>query len=195
MRFSILVGSLYLPLILLLAGCEGSKERGAESRPPAAAEKGQAAQVPQVPLIQPADRRPAPDIRAAGIDGSTWRLAEQKGKVVLVDFWATWCPPCRKTIPHLIDLQSEYGGRDVAIVGISLDQGGPAVVSPFVQQAGINYPIVVDSRGEWADRFGGVDGIPAFFLIDRNGRTAGLVQGAVPKEMIQGAIDKLLREG
>ncbi len=185
----------FLLTVLLIAGCSGKKEGTVETRSPEGKGAAQMAQFPRVPLVDPGARRPAPDIQATGIDGSTWRLGDRKGKVVIVDFWATWCGPCRRTIPHLIDLQKEYGGRGLEVLGISLDRGGPTLVSPFMQQAGINYPVIVDGEGKWANQFGGVEGIPTFFLIDRSGRTAGQMVGALPKESIVQAVESLLKEG
>jgi cytochrome c biogenesis protein CcmG/thiol:disulfide interchange protein DsbE len=99
------------------------------------------------------------------------------------------------TIPHLIEMQKSYGGRGVSIVGISLDQNGRTAVEPFVSQAGINYPILLDPQSRYADLFGGVEGIPTFFLIDRNGRIAARQVGAGPKEALAQAIETLLSEG
>ncbi len=136
----------------------------------------------------------APDLAIPSLGGSTWRLADQKGKVVLVDFWATWCGPCRMTIPHMIELRQTIGEERLAIVGISLDQGGAPIVEPFVRQMGINYTILLDPQGRSAEQFGGVQGIPTFFLIDRSGRIAASMVGAGPKESIAQAVDALLRE-
>jgi len=189
------VRHLLVPALLLAlsvsGGCEAKKERTGETR---LTEDQGVAETPQVPLAAPGARRPAPDIRSTGVDGQPWSLADRKGHVVLVDFWATWCPPCRKTIPHLIEMQTEFGGRGLEIVGMSLDQGGSAIVAPFMQQAGINYPIVIDKGGKWTNLFGGVEGIPTFFLIDRDGRIAGRVTGAVPKESMVQAVEALLKE-
>jgi cytochrome c biogenesis protein CcmG, thiol:disulfide interchange protein DsbE len=184
----------FLLAALLLTGCTSKKEGTADGRSPEGEGAAQLAQSPRVPLVEPSARRPAPDIQATGVDGTPWRLGDRKGKVVIVDFWATWCGPCRRTIPHLIDLQKEHGGRGLEILGISLDRGGVALVSPFIQQTGINYPIIVDGEGKWANQFGGVEGIPTFFLIDRSGRIAGQMIGALPKESIVQAVESLLKE-
>ncbi|MBM3286944.1 MAG: TlpA family protein disulfide reductase [Candidatus Eisenbacteria bacterium] len=150
---------------------------------------------PSLPLIAPGSRVMAPGIDAVSLDGSRWRLSDKKGKVVLIDFWATWCGPCRKTIPELIELRNELGPWGLEVVGISLDQKGPAVVDPFVKRSGINYPVVVDSQGRYARLYGGVDAIPTFFLVDRSGRTAYQMTGAAPKASMVRAIEALLQEG
>lgn len=194
MRIRLHAVPVLLLAVLLQVGCGEKKEETAGTRSPEGTKSQQMAQGPRIPLIDPGSRKPAPDIQGTAIDGSAWRLGDRKGKVVIVDFWATWCGPCRRTIPHLIDLQKEYGGRGLEVLGISLDRGGPALVSPFMQQAGINYPVIVDGAGKWANQFGGVEGIPTFFLIDRDGRTAGQMIGALPKETIAQAVESLLKE-
>lgn len=191
------VPAIGLAVVLALAGCGGGSEKTGDASG-GKTTQDQAARPPQQAsargVIPAAQRGPAPEVRSRSISGATWDLASMRGKVVLVDFWATWCPPCRKTIPHLIELQNEYGDRGLEVVGISLDQGGEQLVTQFVQQSGINYPIVVDGSGTYANRFGGVEGIPTVFLIDKQGRIAARQQGAGPKEMIQAAVESLLGE-
>jgi cytochrome c biogenesis protein CcmG, thiol:disulfide interchange protein DsbE len=195
LRFRLPVGFVFVLTLFVLSGCTGKKEKADDTRRTGSEGATQMTQFPKVPLIELNARRAAPDIQATCLDGAPWRLADRKGKVVIIDFWATWCGPCRRTIPHMIDLQREFEGRGLEIVGISLDQGGSAVVSPFVKETGINYPIIVEQGPRWASLFEGVDGIPTFFLIDRQGRTAGRMVGAMPKEMIVQAVESLLKEG
>lgn len=176
--------------LVLLPACQGKK---ADTQSQAAPER------PSTPgrgiqLISQERRAMAAPIQTRALDGGDWNLASMRGKVVIIDFWATWCGPCRKTIPHLIELQENYGGRDVEIVGISLDQNGRAAVEPFVREAGINYPIILDPQSRYADQFGGVEGIPTFFLIDRKGRVAARQVGAGPKESLAAAIEALRSE-
>jgi len=185
-----LVLALALIAVALLPACSGKKT---ESQAPP--EKSPQPARGGIALIAPAQRQKAAAIETRALDGKDWSLEAQKGKVVLIDFWATWCGPCRMTIPHLIEMQENHGGRDVAIVGISLDQNGRSAVEPFVSQSGINYPIILDPQARYADAYGGVDGIPAFFLIDRQGRIAAHQVGAGPKEALAQAIQSLLAEG
>ena len=96
-------------------------------------------------------------------------LAELKGKVVVVDFWATWCPPCVHEIPGYIALQKKYGERGLVIVGLSVDQKGASVVEAFATAKGVNYPLAL-ATSEIVEAFGGVEGIPTTFLIDRDGK-------------------------
>jgi thiol-disulfide isomerase/thioredoxin len=184
-----LVLALVLVSVALLPACSAKKTES-QAPPEKASRPGRG-----ISLIAPAQRQKAAAIETRALDGTDWSLEAQKGKVVLIDFWATWCGPCRMTIPHLIEIQEGHGGRDVAIVGISLDQNGRTAVEPFVSQSGINYPIILDPQARVADAYGGVDGIPAFFLIDRKGRIAAHQVGAGPKEALAEAIQSLLTEG
>jgi thiol-disulfide isomerase/thioredoxin len=93
----------------------------------------------QIPLFGAA----APAWELKDLNGNAVKLSDFKGKVVILDFWATWCPPCRAEIPHFVELQDKYGKQGLVIVGISLDEGGPGVVSSFVKANKINYPIVM----------------------------------------------------
>src|SRR5277367_6077030 len=85
----------------------------------------------------------APAWKLQDLDGKTVSSDNFKGKVVILDFWATWCPPCRAEIPGLIDLQKAYGKQGLMVVGVSVDQGGTDVIKPFVEKFGMNYPVLV----------------------------------------------------
>ncbi|HTB21075.1 MAG TPA: TlpA disulfide reductase family protein [bacterium] len=114
-----------------------------------------------------------PDFTLDTVDGKPFHLRDHIGQVVLIDFWATWCGPCRMAIPHLIELQKRYGGRNFTVVGVSLDQQGPAVVAPFAQAWNLNYPVVVDQDGSLSHLYGDIRAIPTTFVIDREGRVVG----------------------
>jgi len=108
----------------------------------------------------------APDFTLTNLEGQKVSLSDYKGKVIIVDFWATWCGPCKMEIPSFIKLQEDYQD-DVVILGISLDQGGPKVVVPFAKKMGINYPIVYGD-GSVVQSYGGVRSIPTTFVIDKD---------------------------
>jgi peroxiredoxin len=131
----------------------------------------------------------APGFTLPDLNGKTVSLADFKGKVVVLDFWATWCPPCRMEIPDFVKLQTEYGSKGVQIVGIALDEPGKA--RAFAQQNGMNYPVLLGTD-EIAMRYGGIEGIPTTFIIDRNGKLANRLEGYRPKAVFEQEIKKLL---
>lgn len=142
---------------------------------------------------KPSARPVAADFTLSDLEGNPVRLSSLKGKVVLLDFWATWCPPCREEIPHFRDLYAAYRPNGLEVVGISLDQGGQEVVRPFVKEYQVNYPIVMgDSRVVQA--YGGIRGIPTTFLIDKKGQIARRYVGYHSKETFEQQIQLLLSE-
>ncbi len=135
--------------------------------------------------------KPAPDIVGQTATGETFRLSDHKGEVVLVNFWATWCGPCRSEMPELAALQKRYAARGFTVVGLSLDQGGMPVVRPFARSAGLNYPVLLAPAGV-QEAFGGVPGIPASFLIGRDGRVAHAVEGLVTRDELSPQVEQRL---
>jgi thiol-disulfide isomerase/thioredoxin len=134
---------------------------------------------------------PAPDFNLKDLDGKNVRLSDQKGKVVLIDFWATWCPPCRKGIPELIEMQQEYGSDKFVVLGINLDQEEAQVVIDFARNYQINYPVLLYTP-EVVAAYGGIEAIPTSFVVDKEGRVRTGVQGYRPKIFFTRLIDSLL---
>ena len=126
------------------------------------------------------------------LDGRTWDLAAQRGKVVLVNYWATWCPPCRQETPALVRVANELRPRGLEVVGISLDGGGPGVVRDFVKSYDVPYPMLM--AADEPDVAQGVDSLPLTLLLDRRGRLAKSYVGAVRESALRSDIEQLLAE-
>ena len=125
------------------------------------------------------------------IEGKPVSLADYKGKVVMVDFWATWCGPCRQAIPHLNELYEENREKGFEILAIAMDENGEKVVSPFVKSSQINYKVLLGTPDVEA-KFGGLVGYPTTFLIDRNGSVVDKTLGYRPKEYFEEKLKPLL---
>jgi len=132
----------------------------------------------------------APDFELVSDAGKTVRLADFKGKVVILDFWATWCPPCRKEIPGFVQIQSQYKDKGVEVVGVSLDQGWEPV-RPFMKAQRINYPVLLGDMGV-VRSYGNITSIPTTFVIDREGVIRARHVGYAPPQFFTSAIEPLL---
>jgi len=128
----------------------------------------------------------APEFSLQDLDGKPLDLQSYRGKVVLLDFWATWCAPCRTEIPHFVKLQSQYSDQGLQIIGISMDDGAKPV-RQFYQEFKMNYPVAVGNE-QVAEAYGGVLGLPVTFLIGRDGRIAAKFTGAVEIATLEQAI-------
>ena len=133
----------------------------------------------------------APDFTLATVDGGTVRLSSFRGRVVLVDFWATWCGPCRAEIPNLKEVRESFASRGFEIIGVSLDDSGPEAVRAFTEEYGIDYPVVLGSQ-ELTQQYGGIQAIPTAFLVDREGRIVERFVGFKPVATLRERIEPLL---
>ena len=132
----------------------------------------------------------APDFTLTDLDGRKLTLSDYRGKVVLLDFWATWCGPCRTEIPHFVEMQNTYGPQGFQVIGISMDDDAKPV-REFAQHYKLNYPVAVGDD-KLADRFGGVLGLPVNFIIDRQGRIHAKYLGATDVSVFDEAVKNVL---
>ena len=139
------------------------------------------------------DTKEAPDFELKDVNGNTVRLSDFKGKVVVLNFWATWCAPCRREIPDFIELQNAYGKDGLQFIGIALDQEGVEKVKPFVGKYKIEYPILIGNSSV-ADKYGGMDAIPVTLLIDRKGMIRNRYVGMRQKSDLESMVLALMRE-
>jgi peroxiredoxin len=147
---------------------------------------------PSKPVVRDnSQRKHAPDFALKDANGKLVHLADYQGKVVLLDFWATWCGPCVIEIPWFTEFQRKYKDRGFEVLGVSMDDDGWKAINPFVAKRKINYRIVLgdDKTG---DQYGGLEALPTTFVIDRNGRIASVHVGLAGKKDFEDAIEKLL---
>jgi len=136
------------------------------------------------------NRRLAPDFSLPDINGQKLSLSSYLGKVILLDFWATWCVPCRGEIPRFVELQNKYGDRGLQIIGISLDDS-PQPVRDFYQEFKMNYPVALGGA-KTGDLYGGILGLPIGFVIDRDGRIYAKHIGATDISVFEKEVKALL---
>jgi peroxiredoxin len=137
------------------------------------------------------DMQEAPDFELKDTQGKTHKLSDYRGKVVLLNFWATWCKPCKVELPDVIGLQDDYGVNGLQVLGISVDDNGAEVLPPFIVKWKINYPILLGTR-EVGESYGGIAGIPTTFLIDKKGKIVTNFVGARTRQDFESQIKKLL---
>ena len=132
-----------------------------------------------------------PDFELMDVSGKPFRFSDGKGTVRLVDFWATWCAPCRAEIPMFKDLHAAYGSKGFTLVGIAMDDEGVEIVKPYVDELQIPYLTLIGNDGV-VDAFGGIVGFPTKFLVDREGRIVDSWVGEVPRAILEKRIQSLL---
>lgn len=138
-----------------------------------------------------ASRKPAPNFALKDADGRTVQLSDYKGKVVLLNFWATWCAPCRLEIPWFVEFERKYKDRGFAVLGVSMDEGGWDEVKPFLAEAKVNYRVLLGDD-KIAQDYNGIESLPTSFIIDREGGIASVHVGLVSKSKYEKDLSDLL---
>ena len=148
---------------------------------------------PTVDLKSQGQRKPAPNFTLKDADGNAVKLADYRGKVVLVNFWATWCGPCEAEIPWFIEFEKKYKDQGFAVLGVSMDDDGWKSVRPYIVSHKINYRVMIGSEVV-SQQFGEIESLPTSFVLDREGRIASNHVGLIDKVDYQNEIVKLLQD-
>jgi cytochrome c biogenesis protein CcmG/thiol:disulfide interchange protein DsbE len=135
--------------------------------------------------------QPAPDFALAALDGKTLRLSDYRGKAVLLNFWATWCEPCKIEMPWFVDLQKKYESQGLQVIGVAMDDVPTKEIAEFAQKMAVNYPIVI-GKEEVGTQYGGVQYLPSTFYIGRDGKILDRVFGLVSRSEIESNVQKAL---
>ncbi len=146
--------------------------------------------MPSIDLAE--EGRPAPPLVAETLEGDRFRLQDHRGEVVVVNVWATWCPPCRVEMPGFVDLQREFEDEGVQFVGIAVDREGAEAVRPWVEEQGVNFPQIANPSVA-ARHFPG-EAVPRTYLIDKRGRIRYEHSGVILKWALDDALETLVEE-
>jgi Thiol-disulfide isomerase and thioredoxins len=134
---------------------------------------------------------PAPDFTLETLDGKSVSLSSLRGKAVVVNFWATWCGPCKIETPWLVELQNQYGAQGLQIVGVAMDDSGKDEIARFAKDMGVNYPVLLGKEAV-GDAYGGVPALPESFFISRDGKIVDKIMGLQGRSEIEDAVKKAL---
>jgi thiol-disulfide isomerase/thioredoxin len=184
----------YVLLGMLLAACPSPADQP-EAIPDVDSSDARAVETDSAGIIKPSYIGPAPDFTLVTLAGDSLRLSDLRGQVVLVNFWATWCPPCRAEMPAIEKVYRSFKPLGLEVLAVNLaDQDGQAAVSGFIQELGLTFPIPLDLDGSVNARYT-LRGLPSSFFIDRQGVIRSVVVGGPMSEaLIQSKIEKLLKE-
>ena len=176
-----------LSLVFLLVACGGGNDQQSSEASSSSASSG-----PLPGKVRDVEPEPVPDLTLETLDGASIDLAKQDGRVLLVNFWATWCAPCREEIPDLKALHSDLKEDGLTVIGVALDRKGREVVDPFVDEHAINYPIVVDAEGTAEAEFGPIPGLPTTILVTPDGQITKRVVGIFPTDEMRPTLQDML---
>lgn len=182
-------GLLLLLTGFLLAGCSSDQDGNANSR--RATEPLEQLDPSSAPLYPAQREAKARDFEVELVNGDRFALSEQKGKVVLLNIWATWCSPCHEETPDLVELYNKYEEQGLVVLGVSIDKQGKSVVKPFMEKYDVNYPIVIDD-GTIMDKYGPTMGIPTTYIIGTEGTLEYFAVGAITNREVEPRIRKML---
>lgn len=190
---------LFSGLLVFLTAC-GAKENESTQQQAQQNESGSAQRVERLdpasaPLHRAQKEATATDFEVTLLSGETFRLSDQKGKVVLMNIWATWCPPCREETPDLVDLYEKYEDEGYVTLGVSIDEQGESVVRPFMEEFNVTYPMYIDTDGTVMEKYGPTMGIPTTYIIGQEGKLRYFAVGAVTNKELEPRIKELLAEG
>lgn len=136
----------------------------------------------------------APDFQLQSIDGKDLKLSDFRGKAVLLNFWATWCGPCKIEMPWFVELQKEYGPQGFQVVGVAMDDASTEDISKFVKEMGVNYPVLLGKESV-GQNYGGVGVLPTTFFVDRDGKIVAREFGLQSRSVFVDHIKKALSQG
>lgn len=155
---------------------------------------GESESAPERGLPETEQTEDAPDFSLDTVEGDTFRLRDHRGEVVVLNFWATWCPPCRREIPDFVTLQSDLGDEGLQFVGVALERdAGPPEVRDFADKMNINYPVGLGD-GSIARKYGGVRSLPMTFVIGPKGQIQKAIPGMTTEDRIRPILEALLEE-
>lgn len=177
---------LCLAVAVIITGCssgQGSKKGGTEPL-----EQLDPYSAPLYPAKQEAKAR---DFEVTLVSGEQFRLSDYRGKVVLLNIWATWCAPCHEETPDFVELYEKYKDEGLVILGVSIDKQGESVVKPFMEKYDVSYPVVID-KGTILDKYGPTMSIPTSYIIGRDGSLKYFAVGALTNKELEPRIRKLL---
>ena len=134
---------------------------------------------------------PAPNFTLETLDGKNLSLSDLKGKAVVVNFWATWCGPCKIETPWLVELQNQYGSQGLQVVGVAMDDSGKDEIEKFAKDMGVNYPVLIGKEAV-GDAYGGVPALPESFFVGRDGKIVDRIIGLKGRAEIEDSVKKAL---
>ena len=136
----------------------------------------------------------APDFELLALDGRPLKLSDLRGKAILLNFWATYCGPCKIEMPWFVELQKEYGPQGFQIIGVAMDDASTDEIAKFAKQMGVNYPVLI-GKDSVADSYGGVSVLPTTFFVDRDGKLIAREFGLQSRSVFVDHIKKALSQG